>query len=62
MPMWDDEPEKGPGTCVRCYRYVKNGRVHSIARISGPDVRIVLHANPDDCEPVTPSTTRRTTP
>lgn len=51
MPMWDDEPEYGPGTCVRCGVDLPRGLVRWVTRSSGPDVRIVLHDDLTQCTP-----------
>lgn len=53
--MWDPEPERATGMCASCGLHTDNGIVHVVPRVSGPDVRLVIHADPDDC-PAKPRT------
>ncbi|MET9516427.1 hypothetical protein [Streptomyces sp. NPDC002994] len=50
-PMWDEEPERGSGTCAACDQHTNNGTVRWVPRASFPDIRIVTHADPADCRP-----------
>ncbi|GGT44704.1 hypothetical protein GCM10010271_55960 [Streptomyces kurssanovii] len=49
--MWDTEPEPGAGTCAACGVGTDDGRAQWIPRMSGPDVRIIVHADSADCRP-----------
>ncbi|MGW1892160.1 hypothetical protein ACWCP6_18150 [Streptomyces sp. NPDC002004] len=50
-PMWDNEPEQAEGICVACGVYTDEAIVRWLPRMSGPDVRLVVHAKADDCAP-----------
>ncbi|SCG09867.1 hypothetical protein GA0115255_126271 [Streptomyces sp. Ncost-T6T-2b] len=51
-PMWDDEPARGSGICAACAHVVDDGPVQWIPRMTGPDIRIVVH-DPGHCLPGT---------
>lgn len=53
-PMWDDTPSRGPGICAGCGHVVDEGPVRWIPRMTGPDIRIVIH-DPGHCLPATDS-------
>ncbi|MFJ9347137.1 hypothetical protein [Streptomyces sp. NPDC101237] len=56
-PMWDNEPEHVAGVRVACGVRAEDGTVRWLHRASGPDVRLVVHAEGEDCvqpEPVMP--------
>jgi hypothetical protein len=46
--MWD-EPEHGAGVCSACGEHTETGLVHWVPRMSAPDIRVVVHADPADC-------------
>ena len=60
-PMWDDEPSTGSGICASCGHFAKNGRVHWVPRVSGPDIRTVTHTDPGECPPAPDPTDSRPT-
>jgi hypothetical protein len=51
MPMWDNEPEHDSGPCARCGHHAEDGIVHWIPRMSTADVRLIIHADPEQCTP-----------
>lgn len=53
-PMWDNEPEYGAGYCAACGLHTDKGIVRWLPRMSGADVRLILHADPDECAPAGP--------
>ncbi|WP_406488999.1 hypothetical protein [Streptomyces phaeochromogenes] len=54
-PMWDDEPERAAGTCVACGLHTDDGIVRWLPRMSGPDVRLIVHAEAGECTPREPA-------
>ncbi|MEU3836155.1 hypothetical protein [Streptomyces microflavus] len=52
--MWDDTPSRGAGLCAGCGHVVDDGPVRWIPRMTGPDIRIVIH-DPGRC-PTVPDT------
>ncbi|MDX2708079.1 hypothetical protein PV350_35330 [Streptomyces sp. PA03-6a] len=50
-PMWDDIPERAPGHCAGCGAWTADGLVRWVTRSPGPDMRIVVHSEPDACTP-----------
>lgn len=54
-PMWDNEPEYASGLCVACGIHTDKGIVRWLPRMSGPDVRLILHTAPDECTPREPA-------
>ncbi|WP_369243655.1 hypothetical protein [Streptomyces sp. R41] len=53
-PMWDDKPEHTEGICVACGQHTDNGIVRWLPRTSGPDVRLIVHAEGNECWPKQP--------
>ncbi|MEU9285951.1 hypothetical protein AB0D57_14805 [Streptomyces sp. NPDC048275] len=53
-PIWDNEPEHAEGVCVACGVHTNHGIVRWLPRISGPDVRLIVHAEAQDCTPPQP--------
>ncbi|MFF9324056.1 hypothetical protein ACF1AY_04985 [Streptomyces sp. NPDC014776] len=53
-PMWDGEPQRTEGVCVACGAYTTDAVVRWVSRVSGPDVRLIVHAKADDCVPAAP--------
>jgi hypothetical protein len=51
-PMWDDEPEHAAGTCAACGQHTDNGVVRWVTRLSGPDIRLIIHTTPTQCTPI----------
>ncbi|AVH58969.1 hypothetical protein C4B68_28015 [Streptomyces dengpaensis] len=47
--MWDNEDERAAGTCVACGQHTADGIVRWLPRASGPDVRLIVHAQAQDC-------------
>jgi hypothetical protein len=45
----DEAPTRAAGICARCDQYTKNGIVRWVAANSGPDARVILHADPAEC-------------
>jgi hypothetical protein len=45
----DKAPTRAAGICARCDRYTKNATVRWVTRNSGPDARVILHADPEEC-------------
>ncbi len=54
-PMWDNEPELAEGICVACGAYTDKAIVRWLPRMSGADVRLIVHARDDDCTPPEPA-------
>jgi hypothetical protein len=52
--MWDNEPEPAEGICVACGVHTNNGIVRWLPRMSGPDVRLIVHAEGNECWPKQP--------
>lgn len=50
---WSEPPaeqlERAAGQCARCESFTRNGVVHWVTRNSGPDARVILHADPAEC-------------
>jgi hypothetical protein len=49
--MWDNESEQAAGICVACGLHTDDGIVRWLPRVSGADVRLIVHANGEDCTP-----------
>ncbi|MET9362186.1 hypothetical protein ABZX93_14850 [Streptomyces sp. NPDC006632] len=47
--MWDQEDEHTEGVCVACNKYTGDGLVRWLPRLSAPDVRLVICADPAVC-------------
>ena len=48
-PMWDNEPQYSAGLCAACGIHTEDGIVRWLPRMSGPDVRLIVHARAEDC-------------
>lgn len=48
-PMRDSEDEHAAGVCVACYKHTDNGLVRWLPRLSAPDVRLIICADPKAC-------------
>ncbi|MFI6468740.1 hypothetical protein ACIBL5_00505 [Streptomyces sp. NPDC050516] len=48
-PMWDQEDEHASGVCAACQKHTDNGIVRWLPRMSAPDVRLIICADPDAC-------------
>ncbi|MEU6347037.1 hypothetical protein ABZ883_39540 [Streptomyces sp. NPDC046977] len=57
-PMWDGEPEHAAGTCAACGHHTEDGVVRRVTRLSGPDIRLVIHAGSKQCTPVSVDLTK----
>ncbi|MER5914982.1 hypothetical protein ABT124_32095 [Streptomyces sp. NPDC001982] len=53
--MWDNEPEHVAGICVACGIHTDDGIVRWLPRMSGADVRLIVHARDEDCAPPEPA-------
>jgi hypothetical protein len=49
MSTPDAPPTRAAGICARCDTYTKNATVRWVTRNSGPDARVIIHANPAEC-------------
>ncbi|CAM5246919.1 hypothetical protein GCM10010345_04380 [Streptomyces canarius] len=47
-PAWDMESPPASGVCARCGRWTEAGIQHWIPRASGPEVDVILCADPAD--------------
>lgn len=52
--MWDNEAEHAAGICVACGQHTADGIVRWLPRASGPDVRLIVHVEAQDCAPPQP--------
>ncbi|WP_331448016.1 hypothetical protein [Streptomyces xanthochromogenes] len=48
-PMWDQADEHAAGVCVACHKYTDDGLVRWLPRLSAPDVRLIICADPKAC-------------
>lgn len=50
-PAWDMESPRASGVCAHCGHWTDDGITHWIPRQSGPEVSVIVCADPAACAP-----------